>query len=1316
MANPKRKRTTRQTTKTNKRIKYKEPSSPDHVNSSDPTQWQARAVLDERTVKGIREYLVDWEDSPSGTEYEPEWTREIGTWLLRQWSKEKKKKKRQSRLVESSSSPCAPPSVPSTSLAQSAVARVPQSPQVLIQKQPSFDPQEYDRFSQPPATPQSAGSARRSYLASSQSSLYSGPRNYRALGIVPDSEDESEVDHRQGEGEGEEEDEDEDEEEEEELLIDGSASYVASTQNESNGTLTRPRTLSTNPDLEYSSLRSTDPATPAPSIPETETETEPGATVEVVESSQVQPETERVVPDTFDTADTIVSTSQPAPQEEVHIVAGTDESNIESGVVVSQLETDTEGQEQSAQEFDVGREHIESESAYERQDLEQNAEHVTARAAVPWNPNLAILRQASPPPQPQREQSPLTAIFCDQIYPTAIHEQTIPHAQAASEPPKGAPEVTITSAVPESSIPLESAQHLETTTTPAESVNEEQDSIERRDFATPSDSVGGIRPTTEQDPVSSHSTPQSRHDSSQESPRSSPHTYSSSPLPQPPIQSLETLSSNAPARPRTPAISHSPSATMSGNGPDIHEIIREAARKRNRESPAIPPLVLKKSKMFPDIGTRSPSTIPAERSSPVPQMPASLRTVAASSSSHVEAEAQAAPESPPKVAPEPIPEAAAAQVQQEGAPDSHRAPVATPVDAPVVIDIDAPVIIDIDDALSEDEDDDDDDDSLFNEHLQLQQNEFIVPLPMDGRQAKTYKDELTNNVDTISAFVQDYKHFEPLAKVEKVLQRLRAIETHVDLIYGDIYSNDSSTQFQHQAQWSYDNSIKFRFVGALLHKLQNSGSRVILVLEKNDDRLFRIVDSFLRGRFIDFRTPGRDHEPDSSRIEGNLLVTILSSDSCYLVQPPDLIICLDGHLQASQIRQKDWSNNPDKEVPILHLIIPRSVDHIELYVSKTYQRKRMHTILATLGQYHAEGEIGRAAQHTPKTNEAADAVADFLTQFEGGAEWPLPSIGNIKEDVEFATQFQQTNSTMSPQPTGTSKRSLDVDNVDPSKRMRFTPQPASSENRNDITHISDSMPGTAVQVSRLQEQLAQMKREVAYFKDRERNWEKQQVVYDDFRKTYRALKTEKEESERRLESIIQREASLRERLNTKSTEHQELKSKFKALQENQLLSTDAQLVEITRLTKDLEAAKDSERRAIKSQQATEKMFEYAKDQYNDAPGKAAAANEEVEVLRTRLETAEHKASGQINGLARLHYDRVKEQDTRKLEDAHNQIKMLNKEVAHLEDQNQKLKASRASGFGVSTRAQSTGPRTRPGSRAASPLPGNRDRVTNLRNG
>jgi hypothetical protein len=546
-------------------------------------------------------------------------------------------------------------------------------------------------------------------------------------------------------------------------------------------------------------------------------------------------------------------------------------------------------------------------------------------------------------------------------------------------------------------------------------------------------SAESVRPTIEKEHIADRASSESRHDSSQETPQrrlGSP-APSSSPILQPPSHSLGTLDSRLPPRPSTPIPTSSISIMASRDfGAEIEAELKEMLAKRQAENPFTPtrrifrrsydhtsaaseaspaPITsarrLLRTQASPSAaaadGTRSPSTVPDR--SPASQMPTSLRTVAVADSGA----APTANDLPTEQ------ESSTSVPQQESA---NVEIVVTDHEPEVALDI--PATESTDQELSDA--DDEDSDSYLEDDLQLEQEEHIVPLPIDGRQHDTYTAYIQQKKDHLERFLNDPRDVASLQEVEAILSHMRAIETHLDLVFAEADEDEenTATQIEFAAQFGLENSAKFRFLHSLFHQLRDQNKHLVLVTEQDDDRLFNILDTFCRAKFINYSMPTKGRYADQMYVEGTLSVTIFPINTSPIIRAPDLIICLDGVQEASKIRQQSWATSPDRDaVPVLHLVIPRTVGHIERYLTNdSDKRRRVHATLAILAQLR--GDLGKAFdEDTPKAADAAKLVVEWLvnTTADVSNDWPLPSIGSVKSAVHFQTQMSQA-STASPAP------------------------------------------------------------------------------------------------------------------------------------------------------------------------------------------------------------------------------------------------------------------------------------------------------------
>ncbi|KAF2826740.1 hypothetical protein CC86DRAFT_369916 [Ophiobolus disseminans] len=1375
MAPPKRKHPSGRSTKVSKRPKYAESSD----DEASPTKqlWEAVCILQERRVGRKLQYLIQWKgtDPATGQDYLPTWEPEqnpnedlLTSWIRAKASRPEKKPRRQarpsrkSRIVERSSAPSTAPSHASTPHRESpippvetptptAASRAQADVRVQVQPPGDFDPDEYERYSQLAASrsPSRPSDTQGTDLDSSQlfaAGADSTP-HYDASRVVQDSQSSA--------GEG--------------SFVPPTQQTTSTTQQSSPADGTQEDVTEDSGLLEIVQEAASCAHSPARSIPETVYDTAAESQSQLAQhivsttpltlqqaGSQAEHRaglTEHSEPD--ETAQFPFLSPHPLHHSQTTAQTTISQSlreEIEHPIHRFNAPTDIGALEQTGQQDALPKatsaiSPILASSHNEHQHSQAKDSLLVASTQVQDDELLSEFLE----PEYICSQSPTVAQL------VAIEQETVVQSTYASHNVEE-------EAVRHWDFALESQPPGSTDQLTASREQNAQIVHPNNDLST-QDLIESIQPSIEQPSIEQpsiekedgpgHSSPASRHDSSQDTPEPPPNSidHSSSPIPQPPSHSLGTLESQVPTRPRTPVPTSSLSVMASQDtGKAVEQRMKDLLAEKKAQNPFTPTRRMRKSAFSPSTsatpagspnpvtssrrllrtgaspsaaaeGTRSPSTVPDR--SPAPPAPTSLRTVALTHASQPLAEetreetAKALSASPP---PEVVPE------------------IAPVVPAIVTTEPTVPDEVSTDDMeLSEvDIDDDNDTASLLNDDLQLAPEEYIVPLFIEGRQSDMYSAYMNQKIGLLDAFVKDVDGVQTIEQVEEVLSYFKAIETHIDLVFAEAgsapdHAMDSATQVEFAAQFGMENSAKFRFLHWLFHTLRNHEKHVVLVVEEDSDKIFDIMETFCKANFIHYSMPTRGLEADPADFEGNLLVSIFPSSTSPIIRPANLIVCLDGVQDASHIRQKHWAANPDVEVvPILHLVIPRTVGHIERYLSSSLdKRQRMHTIFASLAQMR--GELGRPIdENTPRAPRAACIVADWLiATHDDRGSLPLTSIGSVKDVIEYQTQGSQASVT-SPVPER-AKRPHDDEELDPAKRMRFTPQPqpqptsglSINEIENEITRVSDSMPGTATDnASMLQAQLVRIEEayrteraareaEKAQFAEHEAMWDRQQTVHEDQVKKYRLLLGKQTTTEQQLETTMKNNETLRERLATRTTDIHTLTSQLDQQRTTDLLSDDAKIAEITRLRKDLALANEEKIRAQKAQESVDKMLDYTKEEYRKASDAAGTSASLIASLEAQNAQLAHAASGQPATLKKMHLDRQYENLALQLRNSKAENMTLKKALAQKEDE---LQRARLSGerMGVRTRGTSATPQpSKVRSRAASPSGG---RLANLRNG
>ena len=523
------------------------------------------------------------------------------------------------------------------------------------------------------------------------------------------------------------------------------------------------------------------------------------------------------------------------------------------------------------------------------------------------------------------------------------------------------------------------------------------------------------------------SSPCSRHDSSQETPERLLQSveYASSPIPHPPSFSLRACDSNVPSRPPTPT----PTPSSSKMAESTAESTKEWARRRlmEKQEAAFAVDRSKRQDMSAE-GTRSPSTVPDR--APVPPAQTSLRSVAF---------ANAKDQASETLMENPL---AATSTDTDAGPSKEKAEVVAAAAAAATVASAVPgssprqLADDATENMSDADQDLDLDDyeHYYDDDLDLGPGEYIVPLFIEGRQRDTYVKFLEQKTDILLKALDDYTTNlapELIDEVDRILKHSKDIETHPDLTYAEAESANgldlrTAEDSKHAAQFGINNSVKFKFLGELLNQLRNRELHIVLLLNHGNVTLSNILRTFLQASGHNYSILHPRH--DSNASSDALKVTVFPSTTSPVIRPVDVIICLDVVQHAAQIRQNNWATAGGRNPPVLHLVIPHSVGHIERYLREnSTKERRTEMTLVGLTQFQDRHEIGnRIDIDTPDAVQSAKLIASWLMpdDEQEQPEWPLPCIGSLVDYLEVQGTQQSVKTTASSPVPERAKRPL----------------------------------------------------------------------------------------------------------------------------------------------------------------------------------------------------------------------------------------------------------------------------------------------------
>ncbi|KAF2742189.1 hypothetical protein M011DRAFT_481892 [Sporormia fimetaria CBS 119925] len=603
---------------------------------------------------------------------------------------------------------------------------------------------------------------------------------------------------------------------------------------------------------------------------------------------------------------------------------------------------------------------------------------------------------------------------------------------------------------------------------------------------------------------------------------------------------------------------------------------------------------------------------------------------------------------------------------------------------------------------------------LLLEDVNLLENEYIVPLSMGLRQKATYLQQIKHDMEALKGFNEDPEAFTDLTTISAVFEKLKNVETHTDFVFAESADNGDT-------MFDINSSSKFRFLKALLDALRDKDMHFVLVVKEGNEQLCGMVARFLQQNSVPYKypkKPRRSWQPQKQ--VSPLRATLLTSALDGFVQPSDAIICLDG-ARTEDVRKEPWARSPMTPhalVPVLQLVIPRTVSHIELSMNpKLEGKERLHTIVACLAQIGSD--VGRPLgdDDIPGPDETAALVAGWLVE---RGEWPLSSIHSVEDVLQFSSQSSDSQaSTVQP----SHKRPLDDEPAEPSKRPRL-----SSQAEGDTTHVSDSAPGTAsssselsklrAQLDEMQHQLENAQIEVRDAREQKGTWEQRQTAHEDLAKENRRLRKKLQESEKNREfqeKMRQIQGNQKEKLQEQLAEKKTLIEKLEA---DAAASTDENRVELARVRAENETLKSAVTAARKSKESTENTMEYLKAQSAKEHTKYAELKAKHEEVVAKVVELERMASGEMTELKKIHFDNAYKVMENQIKGKTQEVEMLKKLLEQKEAEVTKLKSEKK-GYGTRGSSVPRSPRVTAASisRGASPAAaGGRNRLSDLRNG
>ena len=582
-----------------------------------------------------------------------------------------------------------------------------------------------------------------------------------------------------------------------------------------------------------------------------------------------------------------------------------------------------------------------------------------------------------------------------------------------------------------------------------------------------------------------------------------------------------------------------------------------------------------------------------------------------------------------------------------------------------------------------------------------------IPIAIVGSQKDHYSSTVYYYRKAIQRFLKDDNPDAALVdELKDFVERMRRITMHLDLD-----NSETVTQYEvdatHQADWDVKCSAKFRFLKDLFLPLQDKDLTIAIVAQPG--KIVNMLGTFLEGKDIPYRRLGTD-PPKSLEEQGITKALLLDTTvDASEAEPADLVIAMENLVRHDTPLVRALRRKGDPWAPFVSLIVPRTVEHIERCLSPELSEREVARTLVS-GIYQFRNDAGRMEPGQQPTKEAAVALGRYLTQTDRSAPWPITALTLLEvSDSQEESDLYAESIVSNRAGTKRSREPEDaVNTVDQSKRARTEPQRSTAQA--DVTYVSDLLNDSTQSEEKSSAPTAREERLSTLLMDaQQREAEHKQALddlqyrHEDQRNKLLEVTGERDRAIMTAQTAVTRFAENQTSMTALRAKRSELEAELKEAQERLLEHPIPERADFEALRVVAAQARADKEKIEAKLQRTEKDLEYVRGKYQSA----SSAGQELATQNTDLENQvavlKNKAMGEQVKLRELYLDDV----TKNLRNENKKLKamMKDRETAIKFRDDEILRLKEASRGRMGTRNTSV-PRTpRVGSRQSSPAAG-----------
>lgn len=510
-----------------------------------------------------------------------------------------------------------------------------------------------------------------------------------------------------------------------------------------------------------------------------------------------------------------------------------------------------------------------------------------------------------------------------------------------------------------------------------------------------------------------------------------------------------------------------------------------------------------------------------------------------------------------------------------------------------------------------------------------------IPINFGEVQRDHYKQTITWRKDLIEEFTSKvWPADSPQAdKARLLLQELRHIVLHPDLINEEVYTQQSQVSPEQKAQWDVDTSTKFRFLKHLFTASQIFNLNILLLVRPG--RIVSLLEVFLQGIGVTFRVAS-----DIANSPSKPAATILTTDDDTLGYPtPDLILSLHGNLSDEVITKVQAQLSQGYPIPAMSLVVPRTVEHIEMTMPEDMpEADRLHVLLGTVTALRAEAGRDRVGNNNAVEQDASCLVNFLLSP----VEWPfddLPGVSLVEPITasQASTASEVKNSCESSFNGTGHKRALDdgADTQHGMKRTKISSSGAIQSQDADISHISDSVASQQA-IKALKEEFARKERIMnaallkaqANLQDHVKALETLQYNHEEQRQELMHTISARDSAVATAQAAALRIATFETRMSDLRTERSVLQDQLREAKASVLNNTVPERAEFEALKEEALTAAAERTKLLNKAKTAEENLDYVREQYQTASNMASSLGKANAALEVRVAELLKKASGE----------------------------------------------------------------------------------------